>query len=165
MAKKCTHKNCNRKATIHHRNGVSGRISYRKHCATHLYNSRKIEHRAYVKTTINGFLANAYHGMNQRVQGRKTGSPHLYLGKPIMPREVFYEWAKNHPDFLKLFKRWVASDNNRKLVPSINRINSSKGYTLDNVEWMTFSQNAALAGSVRHDNRKQVKAIRELLGV
>ena len=82
-----------------------------------------------------------------------------------MPREVFYEWAKNHPDFLKLFKRWVSSGNDRKLVPTVNRINSSGGYSLDNVEWLTNSANCSLAGSVRHDNRAQIKAIRELVGV
>jgi hypothetical protein len=100
--------------------------------------------------------------MRRRVQGRASKNPHYWAGKPIMSRETFFEWSKNHPDFLRLFKRWVLTKHDRKLVPSINRIDSAKGYTLDNVEWITFSQNASLAGEVRSFNKR--RAVYDLLG-
>jgi hypothetical protein len=104
--------------------------------------------------------------MKSRVEGKvsnPTKNNKYYLGLPIMPRDVFLNWARNHPDFLRLYKAYVSSDFNQKLAPTLNRINSSKGYTLDNVEWMTHSLNCSLAGSVL--KRKNQKAIYELLGV
>jgi hypothetical protein len=90
-------------------------------------------------------------------------NPHLWAGKAIMPRDVFMTWGKNHLDFLSLYKRWVSCDFDRKLTPSVNRINSDKGYTLDNVEWVTNSQNSALSSVVK--KMKAKKEIYNLLGV
>ncbi len=92
-----------------------------------------------------------------------TKRPDIYLGKPILPKDVFLNWSKNHPEFLRLYKRWVNCDFDRKLTPTINRINSAKGYTLDNIEWMTNSQNCGLSSTVRRLKGK--KEIYELLGV
>jgi hypothetical protein len=86
-----------------------------------------------------------------------------WVGKPILPKEIFVEWGTNHPTYLKLYKRWVMSGFDRKLAPSVNRIDSNKGYTLDNIEWMTNSQNCSLAGSVKSYRSK--KMIYDILGV
>lgn len=115
------------------------------------------------KATIDRFLSNLYIRMNQRIQGKNTRNPHLFKGKSIMPRDVFKEWAKNHPDFLKLYKQWFISGFDQKLTPSVNRLDSSRGYTLDNVEWVTFSNNCMMANSVLR--MKSKKAIYDLLGV
>lgn len=101
--------------------------------------------------------------MRQRVNGLGTRRPDLYAGKPIMPKDVFMSWAKNHPDFLSLYKRWVSSEFDRKLTPSVNRMNSARGYVLGNVEWLTNSQNCGLAGTVK--KMKAKKEIYRLLGV
>ena len=101
--------------------------------------------------------------MNQRVQGRGTKRPDLYLGLPILPKDVFISWAKNHPDFLTLYKRWFSSGFDRKLTPSVNRMNSNKGYTLDNIQWLTNSQNCGLSGEVV--KMKNKKIIYELIGI
>lgn len=120
-------------------------------------------HIHYRKATINKFLSHLYSQMNKRVKGKSTKRPDLYKGLPILPRDVFVSWAKNHPDFLKLYKRWFSNDFNRKLTPAVNRMNPQKGYTLDNMEWMTNSQNCGLSGQVIKMNRQ--KAIYDLLGV
>lgn len=140
MAKNCKVKNCNK---------PEQRASY---CYFHSKTA-----------TVNRFLSNLYYGMQRRVNGKSTKRPDLYIGKPIMPKDVFLSWSKNHPDFLALYKRWVMSNFDRKMTPTLNRMNSTKGYTLNNVEWMTNAQNCGLAGSVR-----KIKAKREiynLLGV
>lgn len=117
------------------------------------------------KATINRFLGKLYTHMSQRIKGNCTNTPLLYLGKPILPKDVFMSWAKNHSDFLNLYKQYAMSSFNRKLAPSINRTDSNKGYTLDNMEWMSSSQNSTLAGSVRKMKNKERKAIYEVLGV
>jgi hypothetical protein len=115
------------------------------------------------KATINRFLSCVYSSMNQRVKGKNTSRPDLYMGLPILPRDIFYTWSKNHPDFLALYKRWFSNNFDRKLTPTVNRMNSSKGYVLGNIEWVTNSQNCGLSSSVR--SMKQKKAIYDLLGV
>lgn len=116
------------------------------------------------KVTIDRFLSNLYSAMKRRVTtGTNTNTPHLYVGKPIMPRDVFMSWAKNHPDFLEMYKRWVSCNFDRKLTPVVNRLDSSKGYVLSNVEWVTNSQNSVMACSVR--KMKAKKEIYNLLGV
>ena len=122
---------------------------------------------AHYRRTITGFLSRSYSHMSERVRGVGV-VPHkqkYWYGKPIMPREVFYEWSKNHPDFLRLFKRWTTAGHPKRLAPSVNRIDSSKGYTLDNVEWITQSQNSMLASSVTHANHEAVKEVYRLAGV
>jgi len=116
------------------------------------------------KVTIGRFLNNLYSAMKNRVTtGANTNRPDLYIGKPIMPKDIFLTWAKNHPDFLQMYKRWVMCEFDRKMTPTVNRINSQKGYTLDNVEWVTNSQNCGLSASVKAMKAK--KEIYNLLGV
>jgi hypothetical protein len=115
------------------------------------------------KATVSRFLSELYVAMSERTKGNRTKRPDLYKNLPILPKDVFYNWAKNHPEFLKLYKRWFTSGFDRKLTPTINRMNSSKGYTLDNIEWMTNSQNCGLSAGVR--DMKKKKAIYDLLGV
>lgn len=116
------------------------------------------------KHSIHGYLISSYGYMKKRVEGRVSNKKyaHYWLGKPILPKEVFIEWSKNHPDFLRLFKRWTMAGHDQKLSPSVNRIDSNKGYTLDNIEWVTVSQNSSLAGAVRSFNKR--KAVYALLG-
>jgi len=114
------------------------------------------------RRTVDGFLFKIYEGMYNRVKGNTHPSKfHLWKGKPILPRETFIEWSKNHPSFLSLFKRWGMSGYDRKLTPSVNRIDSNRGYTLDNIEWITFSQNCALGSQARSFNNR--RSIYELL--
>ena len=131
--------------------------SWNKFCSSHAK-----------KANMNGFLGTLYSQMDKRVKGKVHGFTakrveHLYLGLPILPRDAFLNWAKNHPDFLALYKRWFSNDFDRKLTPSVNRMNSNKGYVLGNIEWMTTSQNCALSSEVR--KMKQKKEIYNLLGV
>lgn len=140
-SKKCTYKNC---CKLSNNNDIYCRFHDRK-------------------ATISRFLSTLYTSMSRRVKGKQTKRPDLYLGKPIMPRDVFLNWARNHPEFLKLYKRWVMCDFDRRLTPTLNRMRSDGGYTLDNVEWMTNSQNCGLSASVV--KLKAKKEIYELLGV
>lgn len=129
-----------------------GRGSWGRFCSVHKN-----------KATIDKFLIRCYTNMWQRVSGKASHNRGNWAGKPILPRDVFYTWAKNHPDFLSLYKRWFMSDFDRKLTPSVNRMDSSKGYVLGNIEWMTNSQNSGLSSVVKSMNQK--KAIYDLLGV
>jgi len=89
-----------------------------------------------------GKLMRIYRNMESRIKGVQRQKYHLYAGKELLGREQFYEWALSSPEFHRLFDAWEASSYQRILAPSIDRIDSSKGYTLDNMEWVTHSENS-----------------------
>lgn len=101
-------------------------------------NTRKYE------KTVSGFLMRLYRNMQSRVTGVQKAKYHLYKDKVLLPREDFYEWANNSEQFHILFDTWKENNYDRKLTPSVDRIDSEKGYELDNMRWITHSENSRL---------------------
>jgi hypothetical protein len=155
---KCTTKNCNK--TRYRKSVLCSACRSRARRAKVGY----IDAYKYEKT-INGFLVRLYRNMKSRITGIQKEKHYLYVGKKLIDKELFYSWAKNHPDFLRLYKEWVNYEYNRKLTPSVNRINPDKGYTIDNMEWVTNSQNSALSSVTRKIKNKEKIAIYRVLGV
>lgn len=106
--------------------------------------------------TKKGKLMRLYRNMESRVTGVQKLKSHLYEGRHLLPRDEFYEWAMNSPNFHKLFDEWELSGYDRKLTPSVDRVDSSKGYRTENMEWVTHSENSR-RGAVSH-KRKLKKA-------
>ena len=104
--------------------------------------------------TKRGFLMRLYRNMKSRITGVQSAKHHLYRGKSILPKEEFYEWAHQSEVFHKLFAAWEASEYDRKLTPSVDRVNSSDGYHVNNMEWVTHSENSR-RGSVARNASKQ----------
>ena len=99
--------------------------------------------------TKNGFLMRMYRNMKSRVTGVQKQKAHLYLGKYLLDKDVFYEWAINQVEFHRLFKNYEDSDYDRKLSPTVDRINSSIGYVIENMEFVTHSENSRRGGLVK----------------
>jgi hypothetical protein len=108
--------------------------------------------------TPNGFLMRLYRNMQSRVTGVQKQKFHLYEGKALLDRQVFYEWAKNSHKFYELFEAYKLSNWDRRLCPTVDRIDSSRGYELDNMEWVTLSENAR-RGSINNPNKLKVEII------
>lgn len=115
--------------------------------------TRNAATRKYEKTQ-NGFLMRLYHNMKDRIAGLPNRSGKLYLGLECLPRNVFYSWAKNQSEFQYLWNNWVASGRVRRLVPTVNRKDSSIGYILSNMEWLTREENGRLGALSRWRNKK-----------
>lgn len=92
--------------------------------------------------TKKGFLMRLYRNMLSRVSGIQAKKHHLYKGKCLLDREEFYDWALGSESFHSLFKAWEGSRYNRKLTPSVDRVDSSDGYHINNMEWVTHSENS-----------------------
>ena len=92
--------------------------------------------------TPKGKLMRIYRNMKSRIDGIQWQKAHLYAGKELLSRDEFYDWAIGNPDFTELYNAWVASGYDRKLAPSVDRIDSSVGYRIDNMEWVTHSENS-----------------------
>ena len=93
--------------------------------------------------TKRGFLMRMYRNMTSRTLGIQKGKAHLYKGKEILSKEDFYAWA-NSAEFDTMFAIWEASDYNRKLTPTVDRVDSKLGYKEDNMRWLTHSENSRL---------------------
>jgi len=104
--------------------------------------------RKYEKTE-KGFLVRKYRNMLSRVIGVTKTKNHLYLGLEILDKETFYNWSINNDDFKELFSHWSACGHEIRLTPSIDRIDSKKGYTIDNLQWITFSENCKRGANSR----------------
>jgi hypothetical protein len=99
--------------------------------------------------TKNGFLVRAYRNMLSRVTGVQYKKAHLYRGLPILPKEEFYEWALSDAVFNELFACWVFLGYPRVATPSVDRIDSAKGYEKGNIRWLTHSENSRLGATAR----------------
>ena len=103
--------------------------------------------------TPKGFLMRKYRNMLSRVSGIQKKKAHLYEGLSILSREDFYEWATSSPEFNELFEAWSAAGHERGLCPTVDRIDSSRGYELDNMEWITHSENSRRGAISRHSKK------------
>jgi len=109
--------------------------------------------------TKRGFLVRKYRNMKSRTLGIQKLKSHLYKGISLLPKGDFYWWAWNSEEYKTQFKTWEDSKYNRKLCPTVNRINSSKGYQLDNMEWVTHSENSRLGALSKVRNNKNKEKI------
>lgn len=84
-----------------------------------------------------------YAHMKARAEGRSTNKSHA-ADKELMSRDEFFEWCKkieNIDAFITLWFDWVESGFKLWCTPSVDRRDSNKGYTADNIQWMSFSDN------------------------
>ena len=112
-----------------------------------------ISTRKYEKTH-KGFAMRLYRNMQSRVSGVQWQKSHLYQNMTILPKEEFYEWILSNETFKTLFADYEASGYQRKLAPSVDRINSKKGYELDNMEIITMSENSRRGSISQHQQNK-----------
>lgn len=61
--------------------------------------------------------------------------------KPEYDLNNFRLWLFNQPNFNKLYNNWVKSKYDTKLRPSVDRIDSTKGYYFSNIQLMTWEGN------------------------
>lgn len=94
--------------------------------------------------TPNGVVTMMY--TNQRMTSRNMGRP-----MPDYSQEELRNWVHSQPNWQSLFDTWVASGYVKELKPSCDRIDSSKPYTLDNLQLVTFKENLA---NQKRDNLK-----------
>ena len=102
--------------------------------------------------TFNGFLMRAYRNMKSRVSGIQIAKFHLYKGKSILSKEDFYVWAKSSAELKVLFDAWELNNYDQKLTPSVDRINPTLGYFIENMRWITHSENSRLGAQKRNKN-------------
>lgn len=100
--------------------------------------------------TFNGYLMRTYRNMTSRVKGILKKKAHLYKGLEILDKDTFYSWSKENEDYKNLHKDWVDSGYECRLAPSIDRVDSSKGYVMGNIRWLPHWLNSKLGNESRY---------------
>ncbi len=113
--------------------------------------SNNIVTKKYEKT-MNGFLMRLYRNMKSRIDGVQKQKHYLYEGKELIGKNEFYDWAKSNSAFVRLFEEYEKSGYDRKLSPSVDRMDSSKGYEVSNMEFVTHSENSRRGGLYKINN-------------
>ena len=133
----------------------NGHDSKCKYCANRILKEYRMKNKnstthKYEKTK-KGFLVRLYRNMKSRTLG--IVKPHLYKGLEILSKEDFYSWSFKSKTFDELYNDWAKNDYCTKLTPSIDRVDSSKGYTLNNMAWTTHSENSRRGSFSKWRNR------------
>jgi hypothetical protein len=101
------------------------------------------------RKTFKGLTVTMYQNMKKRVRGGDKNKVHLYRNLEIMSKEEFQEWVLNNKNYKVQFKIWEESGYQIKQTPSIDRIDSSKGYVIGNVRIISHSENSRLGAISR----------------
>lgn len=102
----------------------------------------------YEKTKA-GFLMRTYRNMYSRITGIQKKKLHLYKDLALLDKQEFYSWSLNDAVFNALFDAWEELGYPRKYTPSIDRVDTTKGYELGNIQWITHSENSSKGAKAR----------------
>lgn len=69
----------------------------------------------------------------------------LYLGLGICDRKDFYEAFQHSPSFLALHAQWAAGGYKKGDRPTPDRMDTKRGYLIDNITWETYNVNTLKA--------------------
>ena len=99
--------------------------------------------------------------INKIFRSQKQHSRDRGMDIPIYTLNELYDWVVSQDNFDGLYNAWIDSNYEKDLVPSINRIDDYKSYSLDNIEIITFKENRLKANEDMKNgtNNKQSKKI------
>lgn len=95
------------------------------------------------KYTKQGLISKLYGA--QRYSSKKRGHP-----LPTYTNKELREWAFSKSNFHILYNQWKNSNFEKMLRPSLDRKNNDLGYSLDNIQFMTWAENKQKA----HDDMR-----------
>lgn len=131
---------------VKHKECKDGHTNCCKRCKLELQKiNREVNQNNYTKRyekTKKGFLMRTYRNMQSRITGIQYKKHHLYIGKSILSKEDFYNWSSSNNQFNFLFEIWEKNNYQNRLTPSIDRLDQKIGYSIDNIQWITHSENS-----------------------
>lgn len=86
------------------------------------------------RNTINGLVSKIY--LAQKERSKLKG-----FDQPSYTKEELKIWMTSQESFNSIHSEWVMSGHKKDLVPSCDRINDYKGYTLDNIRLTSWIEN------------------------
>ena len=102
-----------------------------------------------------GYLVARYCSMKERVRNRPN-----YINKTVDFTFQEFENTFDTPIFREMLQAYLASGKNLSLAPSIDRIDNNKGYSLDNIRWVTQGENSRKGA--KYESSGHMKKIKQL---
>ena len=100
-------------------------------------------HKVKRKTNKDFWLSTRYTEIVQRCTNPNNVRTNNYNGLEYCTREEFKSKFINDSQFLYTFEQWAIRNYDILYSPSIDRIDNTKGYTLDNIQVLTHSDNSS----------------------
>lgn len=114
---------------------------------------RKTKNAFYYKNkkqnNFNFFVNCMFKKMIGRVNGK---AKERYKGLEICSREEFLNLALNNKYLKNIYANWQNSSYQFRLIPTVDRIDNARGYAIDNIQFLTFSDNARKGDYERWQN-------------
>ena len=95
------------------------------------------------------FLKSAWQNARTRIRIYEA-----YKGIGLMELYDFIEFGMNSAAFHNLWDNWVDSGWDRKFTPSPDRIHADGDYSVENIQWVTNSENCKKAADDKKRERK-----------
>lgn len=79
--------------------------------------------------------------IGQIYRHQKFSSKKRNMSLPSYSLDTLKQWIYDETDFVNLYKKWQLSGFNKDFVPSVDRIDDYKPYSLDNIQLLTWKEN------------------------
>ena len=88
------------------------------------------------RKSFKGLTTDIYAAENRHSRARGHKPPQYTKAQLI-------DWLQSQPHFTELYNNWVDSDYYTDLKPSVDRLDNTQTYTLDNIQLVTWAYNRA----------------------
>lgn len=92
--------------------------------------------------TFTGRIVSQYTTMRKRSLNTTIRRYKFIKIEDLCDREKFIEWLMTSSTWKTLYDNWITSNCELKLAPSIDRVDNKKGYSFDNIQIITQSENS-----------------------
>lgn len=97
------------------------------------------------------YLKHKYYGIRARCGGSGHDS---YRGREALSAEEWEDFCREtYAQFIEMYTAWQKGGYDRRLAPSIDRIDNNGGYTRGNIQWLAMAENY---NKYRQENIRQI---------
>lgn len=105
------------------------------------------------KKSLNHDLSDLIKARWRSIQSRVGKNEYKNI-KNLLSKKIFFTFSINNKDLNRVYLNWIKNNRINSLKPSLDRINPRENYHIDNIRWITWSENARLGAIVLRKRKK-----------